>query len=69
MKPRFPIGLKFFLYSERVRKEREIVDIYTTRNNNGDIVDIEYICQHAFMGQGVGSRFGSGDPNRTQLKR
>jgi hypothetical protein len=53
--PRFPIGLTFS--RKRYAKAKEltdyiILDIYTTRNNAGEVVDLQYLVSHSFMGQG-----------------
>lgn len=56
MKPRFPIGLEFS--RKRYPKaptltQYRIDDIYTTRNNAGEIVKIEYKVSHEFLGQRI----------------
>ena len=33
-----------------------VVDVLTTRNIVGDVVKIEYLCEHLFLGQVVKSR-------------
>ena len=60
MKKRFPIGLKF--YKKRFPKAKElteytILNIYTTRNENDNIVKIEYLVSHDFLGQRVTDLF------------
>jgi hypothetical protein len=54
MKPRFPIGLTF--QRKRFPKAKElteyqILNIYTTRNEAGNVVKIEYLVSHNFLGQ------------------
>lgn len=54
--PRFPIGLTFS--RKRFPKAKEltlytILDVYTTRNSAGEVVKLEYLVSHAFMGQGA----------------
>jgi hypothetical protein len=55
-KPRFPIGLTFkrkaFPKAKELR-EYTILNIYTTRNEAGNIVRIEYLVSHDFCGQRV----------------
>ena len=56
MKKRFPLGMKF--YKKRFPKAKElteytILNIYTTRNENDNIVKIEYLVSHDFLGQRV----------------
>lgn len=56
MNPRFPIGLVF--YRKRFTKAKEpteytILNIYTTRNEAGNVVRIEYLVSHDFLGQGI----------------
>lgn len=56
MKARFPIGLSFS--RKRFPKAKELTtyridDIYTTFNNAGEIVKIEYVISHEFMGQRI----------------
>ena len=53
--PRFPIGLVF--EKRRFPKAKEtttytIQDIYITRNNANDVIKIEYLVSHSFLGQG-----------------
>lgn len=55
-KPRFPIGLTF--KKKRFPKAKElteysILNIYTTRNEAGNIVKIEYLVSHDFCGQRI----------------
>jgi len=59
MRQRFPIGLIFA--KKRFPKAKEttayqIDDVYTTRNNAGVIVSIEYVVSHEFMGQRIQER-------------
>lgn len=54
MRARFPIGLTFSRKRFPKAKEAEqhiITDIYTTRNNGGEIVRIEYQVAHFLLGQ------------------
>lgn len=56
MRARFPIGLTF--QRKRFPKAKELTeyriqDIYTTRNDAGEIVKIEYKVSHEFMGQWI----------------
>jgi len=56
MTPRFPIGLTF--YSKRFTKakeatEHQIIKIYTTRDEAGNVVKIEYLVSHDFLGRYV----------------
>lgn len=56
MKARFPIGLKFSKKSFPKAKsltDYEILNVYTTRNENNSIVRIEYLVAHDFCGQRV----------------
>ena len=48
------IGDKFIRSTGKGRKEIETVeDIYTTKNHKGEIVKVEYVASHDFMGQKV----------------
>lgn len=56
MKARLPIGLAYT--AKRFPKAKELTaytieDIYTTRNNAGEIVKIEYLVSHQFIGQSL----------------
>lgn len=56
MKPRFPIGLIF--HRKRFTQAKElteysILNIYTTRNEAGNVVKIEYLVSHDFLGQRI----------------
>lgn len=56
MKARFPIGLTFS--RKRYPKAPDLTpyrvdDIYTTYNNAGEIVRLEYVVSHEFMGQRI----------------
>lgn len=50
--PRFGIGTRF---NSRGKNPREctVVDIFTTRNNAGDVVKIRYVAEHEFLGNTV----------------
>ncbi len=50
---KFPIGTKFIRYSRAEEQVETIVDIYTTRNNAGDVVKVRYVATHEFLGQEV----------------
>ena len=39
-KPRFPIGLEFVLYSDKQKRKQTIIDILTTTNSKGEVVQI-----------------------------
>lgn len=56
MRARFPIGLTFnrlrFPKAKELTEYR-IDDIYTTRNHAGELVKIEYVVSHEFMGQRI----------------
>ena len=43
--PRIHIGLEFRRHSFNGDKDGKIVDIYTTVNNNGEVIKVEYVCQ------------------------
>ena len=49
-KHRFPIGTQYYARGKR-RDLCTVVDQLTTTNRNGDIVNMEYICEHLFLGQ------------------
>lgn len=56
MKARMPIGLTYT--AKRFPKAKELTtytieDIYITRNSKGDVVKIEYLVSHPFMGQSI----------------
>ena len=53
MQARFPIGLSFKYYARKHNNQMTIVDIYTTRNAAGDVVRLEYLVAHEFLGQQV----------------
>ena len=51
MTERYPIGLVFIRGTGPHAKRRDvetIVDIYTTRNNAGEVIEIVYVTTHAF---------------------
>lgn len=50
-KQRFPMGYTF------AKKDRiyKIVDVRRTYDNEGDMVDLQYVTQHTVCGQGVRS--------------
>ncbi len=55
--PRFHVGHQFISRSNRKRKLVDtVVDILTTTNIAGEIVDIEYKTVHEFCGQPVTGR-------------
>ena len=54
-KPRFKIGLTFNMRGVKHNPERKIIDIYTTKNEAGDVIRIEYLLESQFMGQTVKS--------------
>lgn len=56
MRARFPVGMTFS--RKRFPKAKELTeytvrDILTTTNSKGDIVRLEYVITHAFMGQEI----------------
>ena len=51
-KATFEIGTKFKTRGKHPRL-CTIVDIYTTTNSNNEIVKIEYLATHEFMGQNI----------------
>lgn len=56
MKARFPIGLTFT--KKRFPKAKElteytILNIHTTRNEAGNVVKIEYVVSHDFLGSRI----------------
>ena len=61
MKPRYAIGTKFMPTYQTTNRRvpgahpHTIVDIYTTTNARGDVVKIDYLCEHQFCGQKVQS--------------
>ena len=54
-KPRFKIGFTFNMRGVKHNPERKIVDIYTTKNEAGETIRIEYLLESQFMGQTVKS--------------
>jgi len=52
-KTRFPIGLEFIYYADKSKLPRRIIDILTTTNSSGEVVKVEYLVQHQFLGQNV----------------
>jgi len=44
-KPRFKIGFTFNMRRVKHRPQRKIIDIYTTRNEAGEVVRIEYLLE------------------------
>jgi hypothetical protein len=54
MRARFPIGLTFIRHiGKKVHREETILDILTTTNTKGEVVRIEYLIAHDFLGQKV----------------
>jgi hypothetical protein len=52
MDNRINIGTQFKTRG-KYPKNCRVVDMLTTRNLAGEIVQIEYLCEHEFMGQTV----------------
>lgn len=51
----YPVGTKF-MQGGKVKRESTVIDIETTRNLAGEVVRIEYVAVHNFLGQKVKSR-------------
>jgi len=66
MEVKYKVGTKFIPISKR-KDTHTIIDIYTTRNLNNDIIEIEYACQHQFMKQIVNSRVIRTTIDRAQI--
>lgn len=49
--PQFDIGTRFKRYGKKHHNEYEVIDIYTTTNSCGEVIKIEYLTGHYFMGQ------------------
>jgi len=52
IRARFPIGTKFKTQGKNPRSAT-VVDIWTTTNNAGAIVRVNYVTEHEFLGQKV----------------
>ena len=50
---RIHIGLEFKHYRLKHNRDRKVVDVHTTTNNIGEVVKIEYVTVHEFMGQTI----------------
>lgn len=48
---RFPIGLTFVYHGDKQKRLHTINNIYTTRNEAGNIVRLEYLVTYDFCGQ------------------
>lgn len=57
MEARFTIGTKFLPVGKHT-KIHEIVDILKTYNSKSEIVAIEYLVTHDYLGQAVSGRVG-----------
>lgn len=55
--PRFPVGLQFVYHADKQKRLRTIVDILTTTNSRGEVVEIEYVTAHKLSSQDVRGRF------------
>jgi RNase P protein component len=51
--PRFEIGTEYKHYSKRHNNQMQIIDILKTFNSKGELVRINYVVEHEFMGQKV----------------
>ena len=63
-----PIGTKFHPYGNKKRPVNVVIDYWTTRNNAGEVVKFEYVCEHVFCGQIVSDRFNHTAISRGLLK-
>jgi len=66
-KPLFDIGHQFIRRGKNRKDVETVVDILITTNSGGDVVKIEYLVTHEFMGQTitdtvVGVTIALGDP-------
>jgi hypothetical protein len=50
--PKFPIGTQF-LSSGKHPRLCEVVDVWVTFNNAGQVVHFRYVAKHTFLGQTV----------------
>jgi hypothetical protein len=51
MKARFPIGLEFDLrIGNGVIQKTKVIDVLTTSNSSGIVVEIKYLTTHIFCG-------------------
>ena len=50
--PRFAIGQKFVARGKNA-SQCEVVDIFKTFNSSGQLVRVEYVAAHDFMGQKI----------------
>ena len=57
MQARFAIGTKFLPVGKH-SKISTIVDTLTTYNSKGEVVGVEYLATHDYLGQSVGTRVG-----------
>lgn len=55
IRARFPIGTKFKSHGKNPRLT-EVIDIWTTTNNAGAVVRVDYVTEHEFLGQKVRRR-------------
>jgi len=56
MTPKFKIGLTFKRQNKKHPREETIIDIWTTTNSKGEVVQIRYVTEHEFLGQKVKDR-------------
>lgn len=49
---RFPIGTKFKTHGKNPRLAT-VVDIWTTTNNAGAVVRVDYVTEHEFLGMKI----------------
>ena len=49
----YAIGTQFIRATGKSRPVETIVDIYTTRNDAGEVVKLRYVATHDYLGQAV----------------
>ena len=53
MTPQHKIGVKFIRKHSKRKDIETIIDILTTRNIKNEVIKIEYIASHDFLGQTI----------------
>ena len=59
-----PVGTRFVRVGAPADRVETVVDIHETRNLAGEVVKVEYVAEHAMMGQPVRAKH-----NATTVKR
>ncbi len=63
----YKIGTQFEYYADKNGRVNTIIDILTTKNNQGDVVNISYIAENECLGQKVKGEFRGAGIARSKI--